>query len=65
MDSTVIVNLIQNGFFPAIVCYFLYKMIDKTLAKNTEAIDKLSDSLNELKATMQAITTYIIDRKDG
>lgn len=65
MDSSVIVSLIQNGFFPAIVCYFLYKMIDKTLVKNTEAIDKLTESLTELKATMQAITTYIVERKDG
>lgn len=65
MEFSDVFTLIQNGFFPAIACYFLYKTIDKTLVKNTEAIDNLSDSLTELKATMQAITTYIIERKDG
>lgn len=58
-------TLIGNGLFPIVVCYFLYKILDKTLAQNTKAIDNLSDSLTELKATMQAITTYIIERKDG
>ena len=64
MDVSTLIPLLFNMGFPAVACYFMFQFMKDTMKENTAALDKLSDTIVELKATMQHITTYIIERQD-
>ena len=64
MDVNELVTLIGSLGFPIVACIFLFKFLTQTMKENTAALDKLSDTISDLKATMQHITTYIIERQE-
>lgn len=65
MEVNDIISLIGSLGFPIVACIFLFKYMTQTMKENTKALDNLSDTIAELKITMQGITTYFIeDRKD-
>lgn len=64
MEAKDIMVLIGNGLFPIVACFFLYKVLTVTMKENTNALNALSDTIADLKGTMQHITTYIIDLKE-
>jgi len=64
MELSTVIPLLFNMGFPAVACYFMFKFLTQTMKENTKALDNLSDTIVELKATMQHITTYIIERQE-
>ena len=64
MEAKDIMMLIGNGLFPIVACFLLYKVLTVTMKENTNALNALSDTIADLKGTMQHITTYIIDLKE-
>lgn len=64
MDMSTLIPLLFNMGFPAVACYFMFQFMKDTMKENTKALDNLSDTIVELKATMQHITTYIIERQE-
>ena len=64
MDINEVMNSIGSLGFPIVACIFLFKFLTQTMKENTAALNQLSDTISDLKATMQHITTYIIERQD-
>ena len=65
MDINQISQLVGSLGFPILACVFLFKFLTQTMKENTQALNTLSDTIADLKATMQHITTYIIEREDS
>lgn len=64
MDINTISQLVGSLGFPILACVFLFKFLTQTMKENTAALNTLSDTIADLKATMQNITTYIIERQE-
>lgn len=64
MDINQISQLVGSLGFPILACVFLFKFLTQTMKENTQALNTLSDTIADLKATMQHITTYIIEREE-
>lgn len=64
MDINQISQLVGSLGFPILACVFLFKFLTQTMKENTQALNALSDTIADLKATMQNITSYIIERQD-
>ena len=64
MEVNEVLNSIGSLGFPIVACIFLFKFLTQTMKENTAALNQLSDTISDLKATMQNITTYIIERQE-
>lgn len=64
MDVGEITTVIGSLGFPIVACIFLFKFLTQTMKENTAALDNLSETISELKSTMEHITTYIIGKDD-
>lgn len=64
MDINTISQLVGSLGFPILACVFLFKFLTQTMKENTAALNTLSDTIADLKATMQNITTYILERQE-
>lgn len=62
MDINVISQFIGSVGFPIVACVMLYKMINETMQKNTDAINKLSDAMTDFKTTMEHVLIMLNDK---